>query len=178
MYVLGSQRQLRWERYFLLRMRTGFDPGNHPTIALWPLCVCMLRWDVHKHTHTHTHTHTHNPLGDQGESACLTSKYKLYCQNHLWKGQCDDIIPVVDVRRVGLCDHSRQWGAYSLTVWGMALKLDQHIMYVHIHIQKESGGFFSFKKSYQQGVVAHTFNPSTWEAEAGGFLSSRPACCT
>jgi major histocompatibility complex class I len=25
-----------------------------------------------------------------------------------------------------------------------------------------------------QGVVAHAFNPSTWEAEAGGFLSSRP----
>jgi hypothetical protein len=25
------------------------------------------------------------------------------------------------------------------------------------------------------GVVAHTFNPSTWEAEAGRFLSSRPA---
>jgi hypothetical protein len=24
-------------------------------------------------------------------------------------------------------------------------------------------------------VVAHTFNPSTWEAEAGRFLSSRPA---
>jgi hypothetical protein len=23
-------------------------------------------------------------------------------------------------------------------------------------------------------VVAHAFNPSTWEAEAGGFLSSRP----
>jgi hypothetical protein len=22
-------------------------------------------------------------------------------------------------------------------------------------------------------MVAHTFNPSTWEAEAGGFLSSR-----
>jgi hypothetical protein len=28
------------------------------------------------------------------------------------------------------------------------------------------------------GVVAHTFNPSTWEAEAGGFLSSRPAWST
>jgi hypothetical protein len=26
------------------------------------------------------------------------------------------------------------------------------------------------------GVVAHAFNPSTWESEAGGFLSSRPAC--
>jgi hypothetical protein len=25
------------------------------------------------------------------------------------------------------------------------------------------------------GVVAHAFNPSTWEAEAGEFLSSRPA---
>jgi hypothetical protein len=27
-------------------------------------------------------------------------------------------------------------------------------------------------------VVAHTFNPSTWEVEAGGFLSSRPAWST
>jgi hypothetical protein len=26
--------------------------------------------------------------------------------------------------------------------------------------------------------VAHAFNPSTWEAEAGGFLSSRPAWST
>jgi hypothetical protein len=26
-----------------------------------------------------------------------------------------------------------------------------------------------------QAVVVHTFNPSTWEAEAGGFLSLRPA---
>jgi hypothetical protein len=29
-----------------------------------------------------------------------------------------------------------------------------------------------------QAVVAHAFNPSTWEAEAGGFLSSRPAWST
>jgi hypothetical protein len=28
------------------------------------------------------------------------------------------------------------------------------------------------------GMVAHTFHPSTWEAEAGGFLSSRPAWST
>jgi hypothetical protein len=27
----------------------------------------------------------------------------------------------------------------------------------------------------EPGVVAHAFNPSTGEAEAGGFLSSRPA---
>jgi hypothetical protein len=29
-----------------------------------------------------------------------------------------------------------------------------------------------------QAVVAHAFNPSTWEAEAGRFLSSRPAWST
>jgi hypothetical protein len=28
------------------------------------------------------------------------------------------------------------------------------------------------------GVVVHAFNPSTWEAEAGRFLSSRPAWST
>jgi major histocompatibility complex class I len=27
-------------------------------------------------------------------------------------------------------------------------------------------------------VVAHTFNPSTWATEAGGFLSLRPAWST
>ena len=27
-----------------------------------------------------------------------------------------------------------------------------------------------------RAVVVHTFNPSTREAEVGGFLSSRPAC--
>jgi hypothetical protein len=27
-------------------------------------------------------------------------------------------------------------------------------------------------------MVAHAFNPSTWEAEAGGFLGSRPAWST
>jgi hypothetical protein len=31
--------------------------------------------------------------------------------------------------------------------------------------------FASFKKLfYCQAVVVHDFNPSTWEAEAGGFL--------
>jgi hypothetical protein len=33
-------------------------------------------------------------------------------------------------------------------------------------------------KQTKPGVVAHTFDPSTWEAEAGGFLSSRPAWST
>ena len=31
------------------------------------------------------------------------------------------------------------------------------------------------KMSLGQAVVTHACNPSTWEAEVGGFLSSRPA---
>jgi hypothetical protein len=34
------------------------------------------------------------------------------------------------------------------------------------------------KKKFEAGVVAHAFNPSTWEAEAGGSLSLRPAWST
>jgi hypothetical protein len=33
-------------------------------------------------------------------------------------------------------------------------------------------------KNSKPGAVAHAFNPSTWEAEAGGFLSLRPAWST
>jgi hypothetical protein len=34
------------------------------------------------------------------------------------------------------------------------------------------------EKRSEPGVVAHAFSPSTREAEAGGFLSSRPAWST
>jgi major histocompatibility complex class I len=34
------------------------------------------------------------------------------------------------------------------------------------------------KKKIEPGVVAHAFNPSTREAVAGGFLSSRTAWST
>jgi hypothetical protein len=36
----------------------------------------------------------------------------------------------------------------------------------------------NWKLKFGQAVVAHAFNPSTWEAEAGRFLSSRPAWST
>jgi hypothetical protein len=34
------------------------------------------------------------------------------------------------------------------------------------------------RTKYKPGMVAHAFDPSTWEAEAGGFLSLRPAWST
>jgi hypothetical protein len=34
------------------------------------------------------------------------------------------------------------------------------------------------KEKSSRAVVAHAFNPSTWEAEAGRFLSLRPAWST
>jgi major histocompatibility complex class I len=37
---------------------------------------------------------------------------------------------------------------------------------------------YILRSEFGQAVVAHAFNPSTWEAEAGGFLSSRPAWST
>ena len=44
----------------------------------------------------------------------------------------------------------------------------QHLRWTQRWLENES----------KPGVVAHTFNSSTWEAEAGGFLSSRPTWST
>jgi major histocompatibility complex class I len=47
------------------------------------------------------------------------------------------------------------------------------------HVHAYTLHFISFKiPVVAPGVVAHAFNPSTREAEAGGFLSSRPAWST
>jgi hypothetical protein len=42
----------------------------------------------------------------------------------------------------------------------------------------ESPGFYPQHYINQGWSRAHAFNPSTWEAKAGGFLSSMPAWST
>ena len=55
---------------------------------------------------------------------------------------------------------------------------DKHIaQYVVIVIVAKLLIFF-FRKALMLGVVAQAFNPSTWEAEVGRFLSMRPAWST
>jgi hypothetical protein len=66
--------------------------------------------------------------------------------------------------------------------------LYQQFFRVYFHISQKSISpivlFFSSvcydlkKKKKKPGVMAHACNPSTWEAEAGGFLSLRPAWST
>jgi hypothetical protein len=55
------------------------------------------------------------------------------------------------------------------------------------HIERKKGRKKERKREREKGrkeaskqakQASHTFNPSTWEAEAGGFLSSRPAWST
>jgi hypothetical protein len=43
-----------------------------------------------------------------------------------------------------------------------------------IHYQKVKE-FIGIMKKHGRAVVVHTFNPRTWEAEAGRSLSLRPA---
>jgi hypothetical protein len=40
------------------------------------------------------------------------------------------------------------------------------------------GTNMEIKNKLGRAVVVHTFSPSTWEAEAGRFLSSKPAWST
>jgi hypothetical protein len=60
--------------------------------------------------------------------------------------------------------------------WGFnqVIRTDGNCLYPLSHLSS-----LSFKKHFvSRAGVAHAFNPSTWEEEAGGFLSSRPAWST
>jgi hypothetical protein len=54
-------------------------------------------------------------------------------------------------------------------------ELSRHLYSTLYKVQHRCRMLIKQEPCFQPGVVAHTFNPSTREAEAGGFLSSRPA---
>ena len=54
---------------------------------------------------------------------------------------------------------------------------------LHLHMREREKILNSGNKNvlsiyYSLSVLVYTFNPSTWEAEAAGFQSSRPAWST
>ena len=52
------------------------------------------------------------------------------------------------------------------------------IQFIRLGGTKPSPQLRPLKEKSGRAVVAHAFNPCTCEAEAGGFLSSRPAWST
>jgi hypothetical protein len=65
--------------------------------------------------------------------------------------------------------------AQRLRIWsrlsGSQLEMEEN--------QKRENRILRAARNYKlPGVVAHAFNPSTREADSGGFLSSRPAWST
>jgi hypothetical protein len=47
-----------------------------------------------------------------------------------------------------------------------------------IHLKKNTIDIKKERKGWVVVAATHTFDPSTWDAEAGGFLSCRPAWST
>jgi hypothetical protein len=60
----------------------------------------------------------------------------------------------------------------------MSLKKNKEVYMEMFGGRKGKGVMIIEKKRNSWEVVAHTFNPSTWEAEASGFLSLRLAWST
>jgi hypothetical protein len=58
------------------------------------------------------------------------------------------------------------------TWWPMQVRRQRQVNFY------DSKASLVYIESSSRAVVAHAFNPSIWEAEAGGFLSSRPAWST
>jgi hypothetical protein len=56
------------------------------------------------------------------------------------------------------------------------LDLKSHLMMLVEDFKNIINNFLKYRRG--RAVVAHAFNASTWKAEAGGFLSSRPVWST
>jgi hypothetical protein len=68
----------------------------------------------------------------------------------------------------------------KLSLWAGTLAWAGTLTWVAGNVETGSDNSFSVLAELRErpGMVAHTFSPSTLEAEAGGFLSSRLAWST
>jgi hypothetical protein len=81
------------------------------------------------------------------------------------------------------CQEDRFQELSVSTMWLLGMDLRSASLYLlsHLKMWLFFGVYFlRFDPAWwcKPGVVVHAFNPSTREAEAGGFLSSRPAWST
>jgi hypothetical protein len=110
---------------------------------------------------------SHSPLQCRGKGACgkavLVSKHR----QPLYPVGTTDCLPVHGAE---YCPH------------GMPLTAEEDGKPPADQQQCRNHGngdsYYDWDWQLGQAVVAHAFNPSTWEAEAGRFLSSRPAWST
>jgi hypothetical protein len=98
----------------------------------------------------------------KGSSEKESQWVKIYRHALLMGNLLDPTIPVSSICHWQLDTQITIWIFNILTVWGF-------------EYFSPAGGIIC---GNFQALVAHDFNPSTWEAKAGGFLSSRPAWST
>jgi hypothetical protein len=81
-----------------------------------------------------------------------------------------DLIPSTQWELTNICNASSKDPA----PFSSLCRYQAYMWYTDIYADKTLIKIKGFKKrNLGQAVVAHAFNPSTWEAEAGGFLSLR-----
>jgi hypothetical protein len=105
--------------------------------------------------------------GEEWNMECkkwITDKMKL-------KRSMDDIL-YLEIQKTEL--RIQQWGDFCWCQPNQHSNLNGSLDYIH----RSYINIIPSRKKTKLGVVAHSFNPSNWEAEAGRFLSSRPAWST
>jgi hypothetical protein len=77
------------------------------------------------------------------------------------------------LQRQGFQIHRQEAEGTLRMVGGSKPLSKSHLIILSISSKLPQSNYI-LKECCKPGMLAHAFNPSTWEAEADGFLSSRP----
>jgi hypothetical protein len=140
------------------------------------VCVCERERERERERNVHLIVHiecrcsrkaeTSEPLGT-GMTGCLSCSVWVL-----------GIRLLMQVQFMLLTAESSLWPVLCIFIQFLKIVLDRRINLVASTPSQNLVSFCFSKCNTEPGVVVHAFNPSTWEAEAGGFLSSRPAWST